>query len=99
MANVSIHPSIDKGIGPAAAERHISQQYVVHADKSHSREQIKDLQNVKYRTVSDKADYEHPHQYAIGVQHVFVNGKQVLKNGEHTGALPGRCVRGQGWKK
>ena len=49
--------------------------------------------------IIDKATFEKPHQYAIGVQHVFVNGKQVLKNGEHTGALPGRCVRGPGWKK
>ena len=48
--------------------------------------------------IIDKATFEKPHQYAIGVQHVFVNGKQVLKNGEHTGALPGRCVRGPGWR-
>ena len=50
-------------------------------------------------TIQDKATFEKPHQYAIGVEHVFVNGTQVLKNGEHTGALPGRVVRGPGWKK
>jgi hypothetical protein len=38
------------------------------------------------------------HQYATGMTHVFVNGKQVLKDGEHTGAKPGRVVRGPGWK-
>jgi len=48
--------------------------------------------------VQDHATYEKPHQYSTGVQHVFVNGVQVLKNGEHTGAKPGRVVRGAGWK-
>ncbi|HCO92815.1 MAG TPA: aminoacylase [Phycisphaerales bacterium] len=51
------------------------------------------------RTISDHATYEKPHQYATGVIHVFVNGTQVLKDGEHTGAKPGRVVRGPGWKK
>src|SRR6059036_1768798 len=41
-------------------------------------------------TITDHATSEKPHQYAIGVKHVFVNGAQVLKNGEHTGAKPGR---------
>ena len=49
-------------------------------------------------TIQDKATFEKPHQYAIGVEHVFVNGTQVLENGEHTGAFPGRVVRGPGWK-
>jgi len=48
--------------------------------------------------VADHATYEKPHQYATGMVHVFVNGVQVLKNGEHTGATPGRVVRGPGWK-
>lgn len=43
--------------------------------------------------------FEKPHQYSTGVLHVFVNGSQVLRNGEHTGALPGRVVRGPGWKR
>jgi N-acyl-D-amino-acid deacylase len=43
--------------------------------------------------IQDHATFEQPHQYATGVQHVFVNGQQVLRNGEHTGALPGRVVR------
>jgi N-acyl-D-amino-acid deacylase len=50
-------------------------------------------------TISDHATYEKPHQYATGMVHVFVNGTQVLKDGEHTGAKPGRFVRGPGWKK
>ncbi len=49
-------------------------------------------------TIIDHATFEKPHQYATGMLHVFVNGTQVLKNGEHTGAKPGRVVRGPGWK-
>lgn len=47
--------------------------------------------------VSDEATFEEPHQYSTGVWHVFVNGEQVLSNGRHTGATPGRVVRGPGW--
>ena len=50
------------------------------------------------RTIAERATYESPHQYATGVQHVWVNGVQVLKDGEHTGQTPGRVVRGPGWK-
>jgi N-acyl-D-amino-acid deacylase len=50
------------------------------------------------KTIADRATYEQPHQYAIGMRHVFVNGTQVLKDGEHTGATPGRVVRGPGWR-
>jgi len=50
-------------------------------------------------TIIDHATFEKPHQYATGMIHVFVNGIQVLKNGEHTGAKAGRVVRGPGWKK
>lgn len=49
-------------------------------------------------TIQDHATYDQPHQFSTGVRHVFVNGIQVLKNGEHTGAMPGRIVRGPGWK-
>ena len=48
-------------------------------------------------TVADLATFEDPHQLATGVQHVFVNGKQVLRDGEHTGQTPGRFVKGPGW--
>jgi len=47
-------------------------------------------------TIADRATYESPHQYAIGMKHVFVNGMQVLKDGEHTGAKPGRALWGPG---
>ena len=47
--------------------------------------------------IQDHATYEKPHQLATGMVHVFVNGVQVLRNGEHTGKLPGRVVRGPGW--
>jgi N-acyl-D-amino-acid deacylase len=49
--------------------------------------------------IADRATYERPHQYAVGMRHVFVNGVQVLRDGEHTGAKPGRFVRGPGWGK
>lgn len=49
--------------------------------------------------VSDHATFDKPHQYATGMVHVFVNGKQVLKDGEHTGGKPGVVVRGPGWKQ
>jgi N-acyl-D-amino-acid deacylase len=49
------------------------------------------------KTIQDHATFVDPHQYATGMLHVFVNGQQVLKNGEHTGATPGRVVRGPGW--
>ncbi len=48
-------------------------------------------------TIQDHATFIEPHQYATGMIHVFVNGEQVLKDGEHTGATPGRVVRGPGW--
>ncbi len=48
--------------------------------------------------VKDLATFEKPHQYSVGVRQVFVNGVQVLKDGEPTGATPGKVVRGPGWK-
>ncbi|HLF35856.1 MAG TPA: D-aminoacylase [Cyclobacteriaceae bacterium] len=48
--------------------------------------------------VQDFATFEDPHRYSVGVEHVFVNGVQVLKDGEHTGAMPGRFVKGPGSK-
>jgi N-acyl-D-amino-acid deacylase len=47
-------------------------------------------------TIADRATYDNPHRYAVGMKHVFVNGIQVLKNGEHTGAKPGRALWGPG---
>jgi N-acyl-D-amino-acid deacylase len=48
--------------------------------------------------ITDHATYDKPHQYATGMLDVFVNGVQVLKDGEHTNATPGRFVKGPGWK-
>ena len=48
--------------------------------------------------VQDYATPDKPHQYSVGMVHVFVNGEQVLKDGEHTDAKPGRVVRGPGYK-
>jgi N-acyl-D-amino-acid deacylase len=48
--------------------------------------------------IQDHATFEDPHQLATGVHHVFVNGVQVLRDGEHTGATPGRVVRGPGYR-
>lgn len=50
------------------------------------------------RTIIDKATPEQPHQLSIGVKHVWVNGVPVLADGKHTGAKPGRAVRGSGWR-
>ncbi len=47
--------------------------------------------------IQDHATFDQPHRYASGVAHVFVNGVQVVKDGEHTGSTPGRFVRGPGW--
>jgi len=46
--------------------------------------------------ITDHSTFEKPHQYATGVKHVFVNGVQVIKDGEHTGAKPGRALWGPG---
>ncbi len=48
------------------------------------------------KTIADRATFEQPHQYAVGMQHVFVNGQQVLKDGEHTGTKSGRALWGPG---
>jgi N-acyl-D-amino-acid deacylase len=50
-------------------------------------------------TIADRATFDKPHQYAVGMKHVFVNGVQVLKDGEHTGAKPGRALWGPGKTK
>ena len=50
-------------------------------------------------TIQDHATFIEPHQLSTGMIHVFVNGEQVLKDGVHTGATPGRVVRGPGYKK
>ena len=48
------------------------------------------------QTIADLSTFENPHQYSVGMRDVFVNGVQVLKNGEHTGAKPGKALWGPG---
>jgi N-acyl-D-amino-acid deacylase len=48
-------------------------------------------------TIVDLATFDKPKQYAVGMVHVFVNGIQVLNNGQHTGEKPGRIIRGRGY--
>lgn len=48
-------------------------------------------------TIQDHSTFDDPHQYSTGVNDVWVNGVQVLKDGDHTGAQPGRALRGPGW--
>jgi len=50
-------------------------------------------------TIDDLATFENPHQLAIGVEHVWVNGIPVIANREHTGARPGKAIRGPGYRK
>ncbi len=50
-------------------------------------------------TIADHATFDQPAQFATGMRDVFVNGQQVLKDGEPTDARPGQVVRGPGWKK
>lgn len=50
-------------------------------------------------TIIDHATYDRPHRYASGMRHVFVNGVQVLRDGVHTGAVPGRFIRRPGWRR
>lgn len=72
--------------------------------KLHNRGFIKegyfaDLVIFRPETIQDHATFEEPHQYATGVDHVFVNGIQMLENGEHTGNYGGRFVKGPGFQR
>ena len=51
------------------------------------------------RQIQDVATFEKPHQLSVGVEHVFVNGVAVVSDGKHTGATPGRVVRGPGYRR
>ena len=50
-------------------------------------------------TIADRATFEQPHQLSVGVRYVFVNGTAVVREGKHTGAKPGRIVRGPGYRE
>ena len=49
-------------------------------------------------TIQENTTYERPHQLSTGVREVFVNGTEVIRDGRHTGAKPGRIVRGHAWQ-
>jgi len=49
-------------------------------------------------TIEDRATFDEPHQRSVGIHHVLVNGVPVLRDGVHTDALPGRALRGPGWR-
>ncbi len=49
-------------------------------------------------TIRDRATYDEPHQLSVGVEHLFVNGVAVIRDAAHTGAMPGRIVRGPGYR-
>ena len=51
------------------------------------------------KSIQDFATFENPMQYATGINHVFVNGSHVLKNGDHTGVLAAKFVKGPGYQK
>jgi N-acyl-D-aspartate/D-glutamate deacylase len=50
-------------------------------------------------TVADLATFEQPHQLSVGIRHVFINGVAVVTDGTHTGAKPGRALRGPGYRR
>jgi dihydroorotase/N-acyl-D-amino-acid deacylase len=50
-------------------------------------------------TIRENTTYEKPNQLSTGVEEVFVNGVEVVRDGRHTGARPGRIVRGPGWRR
>jgi N-acyl-D-amino-acid deacylase len=51
------------------------------------------------KTVADRATFEKPHQYPVGIPYVIVNGEVVIDGEKHTGALPGQVLRGPGYKR
>ena len=67
-------------------------------DRCASREGMAaDVTVFNYDTIKDKAAYAHPSAYPTGIDYVLVNGDVVVDQGRHTGARPGRVLRGPGW--
>ena len=90
---ISLEKAIQKLTQVAAANLHITKRGELKTGN------YADIIIFDPATVNDKATYEKPHQYATGMLHVWVNGIQVLKDGEHTNAKPGKFVKGPGYKK
>ncbi len=89
---ISLEKAVHKLSGLPAYNLNISKRGLV------KKGYFADLNIFDESKISDHATFENPGQYATGMIHVFVNGIQVLKDGEHTGALPGRFVKGPGWQ-
>ena len=88
---ISIEKAVHKLSGLPAYNLNISKRGLIKTGY------FADLNVFDESKISDHATFENPRQYSTGMVHVFVNGIQVLKDGEHTGALPGRFVKGPGW--
>lgn len=88
---LTLEEAVHRMTGLAAKQLHIKQRGLLNEGYK------ADIVIFDPATIADKATYTQPHQYSVGVKHVFVNGIQVLKNGEHTGAMPGEFVRGPGY--
>jgi N-acyl-D-amino-acid deacylase len=90
---IPMEEAIHKLSGLAAAHLHIKKRGELHTGN------YADIVIFDPATINAPATYEKPHQLATGVSDVFVNGIQVLKDGNHTGATPGRAVFGPGYKE
>jgi len=90
---IPMEEAIHKLSGLAAARLHIKKRGELHTGN------YADIVIFDPATITANATYERPHQLATGVSDVFVNGIQVLKDGSHTGATPGRAVFGPGYKE
>ena len=90
---LSLESAIHKMTGGPAARVGLKDRGLLHAGM------FADVVVFDPAAIADRATFESPHQYAVGVRQVFVNGSQVIKNGEHTGAKPGRALWGPGKTK
>ena len=90
---ISLEDAIYRMTGLPAANLKLDQRGILAPDY------FADLVVFDPEIVTDQATFENPHQLASGVVHVFVNGGQVLRDGQHTGMTPGRFVKGPGWNK
>jgi N-acyl-D-amino-acid deacylase len=89
---ISLEDAIHKLSGMPAARLHLKKRGELRVGN------YADIVVFDPATIKANSTYEKPHQLATGVQNVFVNGTKVLKDGQHTGAKPGRVVYGPGYK-
>ena len=89
---LSLEEAIRKMTGAAAARLGLRQRGTIRDGN------LADLVVFDPATVRSNATYDEPRRFPTGIEHVIVNGTLVVRDGEHTGALPGRVVRGPGWR-